>query len=76
MSNVTISIEMRIDAGSEDEARRYAVEHGIDVTFAKWQWNCDGKSGRLYAVASSPLSVAPRRKRLTDSGVNHDAGNL
>jgi hypothetical protein len=59
MSNVTISIEMRIDADSEDEARQYAAEHGIDVTFAKWHRNCDGKSGRLYAVTSAPLPLTP-----------------
>jgi hypothetical protein len=58
MNNVTISIEMRIDAGSEDEARQYAAEHGIDATYSKWQRNCDGKGGRLYVVASAPLSVA------------------
>jgi hypothetical protein len=55
MSSVKISIEVRIDADSESEARQYAATHGIDVNNAKWHPNSGGKDGRLYAVATIPF---------------------
>lgn len=67
MNNVTISIEMRIEAGSESAAREYAAMYGIDVTLAKWQRNCNGKGGRLYVVGSAPLSVAKHPQEAAES---------
>jgi hypothetical protein len=58
MNNVKISIEMRIEAGTESEARQYAAAHSIDVTLARWHRNSDCEGGRLYVVASTPLSAA------------------
>jgi hypothetical protein len=60
MNNVKISIEMRIEAGTESEARQYAVAHSIDVALARWHRNSDCEGGRLYVVASTPLSAGQR----------------
>jgi len=58
MNDITISVEIRIEAGSESEARKYAAAHGIDTTRAHWQRNPGSKEGRLYVAGSSPLGVA------------------
>ena len=58
MSDVKISIEIRIEAGTEGEARKYAAAHGIDTTCAHWQRNSSSKGGRLYVADSTPLRSA------------------
>lgn len=58
MSDITISIEMRIEAGSESEAREYAAAYGIDTTRAHWHRNPGSKGGRLYVAGSAPLHAA------------------
>ncbi len=66
MSEIKISIEIRIDAGSESAARQYATAHGIDVTRSEWCPNDSGKDGRLYAAATAPFSSShfpPRNHR-------------
>lgn len=77
MNNVKISIEMRIEAGTEIEARQYAAAHSIDVTLARWHRNSDCNGGRLYVVASTPLS-AVRCSHNAAEGLrdSHAAGNL
>jgi hypothetical protein len=76
MNNVKISIEMRIEAGTESEARQYAAMHSIDVTLARWHRNSDCNGGRLYVVASTPLCAVQcshnAAEGLHDS---HAAGN-
>ena len=55
MSYIRLSIEMRIDALSERDAREYASEHGIDTRYAKWHKNAGETMGRLYIVGGGPL---------------------
>lgn len=57
MGDIKISIEVRIEAGTESAARQYAAVHGIDGTLAKWFPNPVGKGGRLYATAAMPFSI-------------------
>ena len=60
MSSITISIEVRIEADTEREAREYAASHSIDVSHARWHANTTGFGGRLYvSTTSSSLFVAP-----------------
>jgi len=59
MNDITISVEIRIEAGSESEARKYAAAHGIDTTRAHWQRNPGSQEGRLYVTDSSPLGYCP-----------------
>ena len=66
MNNVKISIEMRIEAGTESEARQYAAMHSIDVTLARWHKNSDCSGGRLYVVASTPFSAAQRSRNAAE----------
>ncbi len=56
MSDIKISIEVRIDADSESAARQYAATYGINVTRSEWCPNSGGKDGRLYAVATAPFT--------------------
>ena len=72
MGDITISIEVRIEAGSESAARQYAAMHGIDATRAKWFANLGGKGGRLYAAAAAPFPNVPSH---ADSGRLPGAGN-
>lgn len=61
MSDIKISIEVRIEASNESAARQYAARHGIDVSRAKWFPNLGGKDGRLYAATSAPFpAIQPR----------------
>jgi hypothetical protein len=50
--DIKVSIEVRIEADSENAAREYAASNGIDVNMAKWSPNSDDKGGRLYAAAT------------------------
>lgn len=61
MSHIRLSIEMRIDALSELDAREYAREHGIDTRYAKWHKNAGERMGRLYIVGGTPLPTALAR---------------
>jgi hypothetical protein len=51
-ADIKVSIEVRIEADSEDAARQYAAKHGIDVDHARWSPNGDDKGGRLYAAST------------------------
>ena len=57
MDDVKVSIDIRLEAGSERQARRYAAQHGIDTSCAKWSKNHQDDGGRLYIVVSSASSA-------------------
>ena len=56
MNDIKLSIEIRIEAGSEGAARKYATAHGIDVNGAKWHRNPGEVGGRLYALVYPHLT--------------------
>jgi hypothetical protein len=53
MDDVRVSIDVRLEAGSERQALRYAAQHGIDTSCAKWSKNHEDDGGRLYIAFSS-----------------------
>ncbi len=57
MDDVKVSIDIRLEAGSERQALRYAAQHGIDTSCAKWSKNHQGDGGRLYIAISSASSA-------------------
>lgn len=61
MSEIKISIEVRIEACSESVARQYAGAHGIDVRDGKWYPNHGSDGGRLYVTSTTPFAGLPQQ---------------
>ncbi len=58
MEQVKVSIDIRLEAGSERQALHYAAQHGIDTSCAKWSKNHQDEGGRLYIVVSSASAAS------------------